>query len=185
LIYQLTSGGQSFVWIRSLEDFTEQSGASCSYPLGTGSYCGPTAGYANQSLPSSTYYGTAGIGFSGLTGFNALVGNPTPVESYSTVGAYLETLGFENMSNKILISDSLVFLTDVNLYTYLDTMSVVPFISTSDGTYANTGGTVRALYSELEDFEHLMGGSPYSVNYEGSCDYGKATLIKYTGETII
>lgn len=178
LIYQLSSGGQSFVWIRSLEDFTEQSGAGCTYPLETGNYCGPAAGYPNQTLSYSIYYGTSGFELSGLTGFNALVDDATPIESYATIGDYLQTLGFENMSNKILISDSLVLLTDVSPNSYFDTMHVVPFINTSDGTYTNTGGTVRALYSEVNDFKHLMGGSPYSINYEGSCVGGSGGIYK-------
>lgn len=181
LLFQKNLNGENVVWVRSLEDYTDQSGANCNYPLNLSNLCGPTAGKFGSTLSYTTYYGTQNFIYPSLNELNGLV-NPTPTTN-GTVGNYLDSLGFENMNvnpPKVLIADTLVLLTNYGELPqyYIDTMSVIPYISPSNPTFTTTTheGTTstRAIYSEFYDFVTIsmlytgyeyLGTSPCAPNY--------------------
>lgn len=159
LLFQKNTNGDFLVWVRSLEDYTQQSGANCDYPLNLNNLCGPTAGKFASTLSYTTYYGTQNFIYPSLFQLNSLV-NPTPTTT-GTVGYFLDSLGFENMNvtpPKVLIADTLVFLTNYGneFQWYIDTMTVIPYISPGYPTFKTTthqGVTsTRAIYSEFYDF---------------------------------
>ncbi len=177
LLYQKNTSGENFVWVRSLEDYTAQSGASCNYPLNVNNLCGPTAGKFGSTLSYTTYYGTQSFIYPPYYVLNGLV-NPTPNTS-ETVGHYLDSLGFENMDvspPKVLIADTLVKLTSTghDFNYYIDTMTVIPYISPGypPFTVEDSHGSVykRAIYSELYDFIGYSSGA-----------HATAVAMHYTG----
>lgn len=179
LLYQKGLNGENMVWVRSLEDYTSQSGASCNYPLNITNVCGPTAGKFGSTLSYTTYYGTENFTNPGFTELNGLV-NPTPSTS-GTIGNYLDSLGFENMNvnpPKVLIADTLVKLvsTGHDFNYYIDTMSVIPYISPGYPVFTveDSHGSVykRAIYSELYDF---IGYSSVATN----------VAMRYTGYEVL
>ena len=160
LLFQKNTYGDIFVWVRSLEDFTEQSGSNCNYPLNINNLCGPTIGKFGSTSSTTTYYGTQNFKYpTSYYQLNSLV-NPTPTTN-GTIGNYLDSLGFENMNvnpPKVLIADTLIYLRSVghDFNYYIDTMSVIPYISPGYPlfTVKDSHGNVyqRAIYSELYDF---------------------------------
>lgn len=179
LLYQKGLNGENIVWVRSLEDYTSQSGAACNYPLNITNVCGPTSGKFGSTLSHTTYYGTQNFTFPGYFELNGLV-NPTPTSS-GTIGNYLDSLGFENMNvnpPKILIADTLVKLTSTghDFNYYIDTMSVIPYISPGYPVFTveDSHGSVykRAIYSELYDF---IGYSSVAQN----------VAMRYTGYEVL
>lgn len=175
LLYQKGLNGENIVWVRSLEDYTAQSGTACNYPLNATNLCGPTAGKFGSTLSYTTYYGTQNFTNPGFTELNGLV-NPTPTTS-GTIGNYLDSLGFENMNvspPKVLIADTLVKLTSTghDFNYYIDTMSVIPYISPGYPVFTveDSHGSVykRAIYSELYDF----------IGYSSVAQY---VAMRYTG----
>ncbi len=160
LLYQKNTSGQELVWVKSLEDYTIQSGANCNYPLtsvsvaqGVDPTCGPTAGIVGSAFSFTTYHGTQNFQKPRLQYLNGLV-DPLPDIGSSPIYTYLESLGFESMNNKILIADTLVFIksTVSNGWYFIDTMHVVPFIFNALKEYTNHDGNKRAIYSTTSDF---------------------------------
>lgn len=181
LIFQLTSNG-GIAWVRSLENFTQQSGADCTYPLTNTNLCGPTAGLYNQPLSFTTYYGTSGIHFADLTLLQSnLLGSASTVESFSTIGDYMESVGFQNMSNKILIADTLISLNpDAHNgnNNFVDTMHIVPFIDTDLGYFVDCDGNKKLMYASEPDFCKAMGNPGLKV--EDDCDHANGYLYTIT-----
>ncbi len=177
LIYQKNVNGENVVWVRSLEDYTAQSGANCNYPLNINNFCGPTFGKHGSTLSATTYYGTQNFTFPSLIELNGLV-DPTPTTS-GTVGYFLDSVGFENMNvspPKVLIADTLVKLvsTGNDFNYYIDTMSVIPYISPGypPFTVENSHNSVykRAIYSQLYDFigyNQGSGATAVAMYYKG------------------
>lgn len=181
LLFQKNLNGENVVWVRSLEDYTDQSGANCTYPLSLSNLCGPTAGKFGSTLTYTTYYGTQNFIYPSLNELNGLV-NPTPTTT-GTIGYFLDSLGFENMNvnpPKILIADTIVLLSNYGELPqyYIDTMSVIPYISPSNPTFKTTTNqgvtSTRAIYSEFYDFVTIamlyagyeyLGSSPCAQNY--------------------
>ncbi|MEO8209601.1 MAG: hypothetical protein ABI840_03485 [bacterium] len=179
LLYQKTTNGGNLAWVKSLEDFTAQSGANCNYPLGFDNYCGPTAGKPGQAITFNTYYGTQNFEYANYNELNGLVTPVTPIGN-NIIGDYLGTIGFENLNFKILIADTLLKIEDSNISDYYDTMTVVPFINGLANTYTNTSGQVKAIYSVASDFLRLMGGSPNGIYISSPCEQvGNATYYIY------
>ncbi len=177
LLFQKNTNGDIFVWVRSLEDYTEQAGANCNYPLNLNNLCGPTAGKFGNTLSYTTYYGTSNFINPSYYQLNSLV-NPTPTTS-GTVGYFLDSLGFENMNvnpPKVLIADTLVMLTNYGELPqyYIDTMTVIPYISPGYPTFKTEAhnGTIstRAIYSEFYDFigyNQASGATAVAMHYTG------------------
>ena len=175
LLYQKNISGNNLVWVRSLEDYTAQSGTSCTYPLSVDNLCGPAAGKFGSTLSYTTYGGTQNFTNTPYYALNGLV-NPTP-NITGTIGNYLDSLGFENMNlnpPKILIADTLVKLTSTghDFNYYIDTMSVIPYISPGYGLFnvEDSHGSVykRAIYSELYDYIGYSSSAPdVSMRYTG------------------
>ena len=190
LLFQTNLNGENVVWVRSLEDYTDQSGANCNYPLNINNLCGPTAGKFSSTLSYTTYYGTKNFVYPGFNELNGLV-NPTPTTS-GTVGYFLDSLGFENMNvnpPKILIADTLIKLTSTgnDFAYYIDTMTVIPYISpgypvfTQENYYGDV--TKRAIYSELYDFigYNKTNAPDVSMYYTGYNVISNAPCSQYSG----
>ncbi len=115
----------SYLWVKSLEDFTVAAGGNCTEPLTSATPCGITAGFYNDgSLQSVNYRGYSGWQKAG----SALLVNLLAGWKSGTAGTYLEqNLGFENMENKIIIStnEEEITLNEVDGYQY-----VIPFFDT-------------------------------------------------------
>jgi hypothetical protein len=174
-IYQKTSSGESIVYARSLEDYTLKSGANCNYPLNSSNICGPTTGLYNQSLSSTTYDGTQNFHFISVDIMrNELLNDISAIENFSTIGDYLESLGFYNMKGKVLITDTLVKID----HQKLDTMYVVPFTFTDMTVFKDCGGNKHTVYYTNDDFCTVI-GTP-DRHSEGSCGGGYGTIYKYT-----
>jgi hypothetical protein len=94
------------LWVKSLEDFTLAAGDACPDPLTSNHPCGVTSGLWNQGqYPAVTYRGYTDWSTSNAGNMNILLSGWTS----GTPGNYLEnTLGFENMQNKILLTKSSV-----------------------------------------------------------------------------
>ncbi len=192
LLYQKNLNGESVVWVRSLEDYTTQSGANCNYPLNINNLCGPTMGKSGSTFSSITYYGTQNFTIPGLNELNGLV-DPTPaISSGNTVGYFLDSVGFENMNvnpPKVLIADTLIKLisTGNDFAYYIDTMSVIPYISpgypvfTQENYYGDI--TKRAIYSELYDFigYNKTNAPDVSMYYTGYTVISNAPCSQYSG----
>jgi len=191
LLFQKNTYGDIFVWVRSLEDYTEQSGTNCNYPLNVNNLCGPTAGKSGSpALSYNTYYGTQKFIYPSLYQLNSLV-NPSPSTS-GTIGNYLDSLGFENMNvnpPKILIADTLIQLrsTGNDFAYYIDTMTVIPYISpgypvfTQENYYGDVNK--RAIYSELYDFigYNKTNAPDVSMYYTGYTVISSAPCSQYSG----
>lgn len=168
-IYQKTPEGQDLVWVRSLEDFTAQSGANCnlSTPLSMQYHdynvCGPTVGLKGSTLSVTSYRGTQGFHFPAYQQFLSLV-----------EGNNLGNTGFENMEYKILIGDTLVVIgsTDIpsNAQDMFDTISVVPFVM-NNHLYSTTFDFSGSSYGILSSIGYTLYGScAYSININGTVD---------------
>jgi len=85
----------------SLEDFTTAAGDNCTYPLTSANPCGKTAGYYNsRNFRDVVYKGYTNWYNSGTGILKDLLKD----WKSGTAGDYLESLGFKNMSNKVILS---------------------------------------------------------------------------------
>ncbi|MEO8209599.1 MAG: hypothetical protein ABI840_03475 [bacterium] len=190
LLFQKNLNGENIVWVRSLEDYTEQSKANCNFPVNINNLCGPTVGKSGSTLSYTTYYGTQNFIIPSLNELNGLV-NPTPTTN-GTVGKFLDSVGFENMNvnpPKVLIADTLIKLTSTgnDFSYYIDTMTVIPYISpgypvfTQENYYGDV--TKRAIYSELYDFigYNKTNAPDVSMYYTGYTVISNAPCSQYSG----
>ena len=173
LLIQFSYGGASYtnnytilqninnnpvVWVRSLEDFTSQSGYNCPDTL-TNSLsqdvrkqpCGPTMGCVISVLGDTVYRGTSGFSYATGNDLNNLL-DPASSGSFSSNGAYLESIGFINMSDKtVMAQDVFQFQyenSQKNLYS-------VPFFLTDQKTFT-VGGAQYAGYFNATAIRTLM-----------------------------
>jgi hypothetical protein len=120
LVEQFTTGGAPYtnddflmathddgtprLWVKSLENFTQAYGSICTYPLTSGSPCGITAGFHDNNLDlTHIYRGYQAFAYTGYPHFQQLL--LFNGWNSGTAGQFLETArGFENMTNKIIIT---------------------------------------------------------------------------------
>ncbi len=179
LIFQQSSNG-GIAWVRSLEDFTQQAGSNCNFPLTNDNLCGPTVGLYNQQLSFTTYYGTQNFQFAGNSELSLLVSDVSAIAPFpGPNGAYLDSMGFENMSNKILIADTLLKLNadDSHEYdNYMDTMHIVPFIDTEGGVFTDCDHNQSAIFNDEPHFCYALGY--VDATYVDDCAYPNYSYYK-------
>lgn len=129
-----SSNENSNIFVRSLEDFTSclnssncEAGYNCSSPLTNAQPCGPTAGYYYTTLPEQNVYrGTASFEFANLSQLGVML-DATAASSYATIGEYLESVGFQNMTNKTVMASQYVSIA-LNYSCY--NLNFIPFFNT-------------------------------------------------------
>ena len=134
------SNSNPYLWPKSLENFTTAAGDNCTDPLTSANPCGITADFYNgHSMGKVVFKGYSGWETAGTTLLTYLLAG----WSSGTAGNYLEnTLGFQNMENKIFISSNTV---TVSLNESGSNQIFVPFFDTqwAYNTLPNGGGPAR------------------------------------------
>lgn len=104
------------IYTKSLEDFTNQATANgnslsdCATPLSSSSPCGFTVGAYNLNFPNSNKIDYAGYSFwndpsgSNLKALLSTYNNETSGITSGTLGAWMNSVGFKNAENKIVLT---------------------------------------------------------------------------------
>ncbi|MCB0723789.1 MAG: hypothetical protein KDC73_03745 [Ignavibacteriae bacterium] len=156
------------VWVRSLEDFTQQAGYNCPDPqinpphITSPQPCGPTAGNANSVLRDTVYRGTSGFSFANGQELYNLIDAASSL-SFNTNGDYLESKGFKNMSEKTIISAN-PGNTVVISQSYQN-LQVTPFFLTDQKAFLYNGENISVYYTG-NAFSYLFPSTVYSY---GTC----------------
>ena len=166
-----------FIWPRSIELYNKGTGANCPDPyIWDGSdatnKCGPLMSHYAAGLGSNHFNNTTGWYASTLDDLQHLV-NVDSAKSFSSIGAYLESKGFENMvgTQKIIqVRDPVKVALD-GASSYID---VIPFMFVDWPVIKNDDKKYRAVFSGNHDFTFLcnpkvvnasVGGSTYGTTY--------------------
>ncbi len=96
------NGADSTLWVGSLEDFTQSAGDSCSSPLTSADPCGLTVGNRNTGKTpfSVNYQDYDGWRPASSDELGELIG----ARGSKTPAAYLEAIGFQNATGKLVIT---------------------------------------------------------------------------------
>ena len=182
-LFQQVSDNRGIAWVRSLELFTVLTlppSGECFYPLTNYNLCGPTAGHYDHRLTNTMYHGTQKIEFAYLEDMrDYLLHDISEIEKHSTVGDYLNSIGFSDMSDKIMIPGEIVKLGGEAIPdrdNYLDSMHVVPFIDTDKGIFTDCDHHKKAMYSDASDFCSIAG---IHFSYYDYCGLELAYKIDY------
>lgn len=149
---------EPILWATSIENFNEDAGVNCGDPMVMGdSKCGPTYGNYNMPLSHTTYNNLSGWEFAGTDDLKKLI-NPNSASSFTSIGLYLESVGFKNMaytSRVVQANDTVsVVLLDCNT-----SLTVIPFFFTDWPVIQhgeNHGGNKFAVFENDDDFNVLM-----------------------------
>lgn len=155
------------VWVKSLEAFTTEAGYNCTSPLTNSNPCGPASGYFYTKLTDSSYWNTtASFRFATGSELRNLI-NVSQVGSM-TNGAYLESQGFMNMSNKTIMASDSVRVYPA--YTGYDgsLQTIVPFFNT-DVTPLNNGHSIESVMYTQNDFQGILLHATHESNRDGNC----------------
>ena len=185
LILQLTSGGAPYsdenfileyqaagpiLWPLSLENFTIAAGDNCADPLTSVNPCGITANAYNvNNMSSVTYKGYSGWLPASSAEMTALLTGWTS----GRAGSFLQTKrGFENMTNKVIVSSS---STTISLANSGSNQSVVIFIDTETQKSQLSG----VLFDNSAAFNSIL--QIIMANQNGNCPL-PMNVYMYTGK---
>lgn len=152
---------EPILWATSIEDFNDDAGVNCGDPMLMGdSKCGPTYGNYDMTLTNTTYNTLSGWEFAGKDDLKNLI-NPDLAYPFSSIGAYLESVGFKNMTNtsRVVQANETV---SVILIDAFDPLVVIPFFFTDwpviQHGETNSGGPGRkfAVFETDNDFTILL-----------------------------
>ena len=170
-----------FIWPRSIELYNKGVGANCPDPyIWNGSdatkKCGPLMSHYAAGLGSNHFNNTTGWYASTLDDLQHLV-NVDSAKSFSSIGAYLESHGFENMvgTQKIIqVRDPV----SVQLQYTIAEIEVIPFMFVDWPIIKNPDGKHRAVFSGNWDFTFLCRGK-YATGSIGGTPYGQVYDFKF------
>jgi len=159
------------LWVKSLEEFTVANGDNCPDLLTSDKPCGVLASLYTAAPPLSvTYRGYKFWEWEGLNGWTELLSGWVS----GTPGDYLEdSLGFQNMKNKIFIDQSTVSIMLIHSHKNID---VVPFFDTDIDKYA--GGGDYQPFQDSDGFNYVVHSE--KVNSEHGCSGSGGYRWKYS-----
>ena len=153
LLYQVNSSNEPVVWVRSMQDFTTQSGSNCTYPLSMYNLCGSLVGVANSTLNFTKYRGTQGFQFAEITELSLLV-NEYNTNSFANVSDYLKSVGFKDTDTGLIFIPAGLIKFDGG---FAGDVYAIPFI---DASMKNHG------YFSSNNFNGIL---PYSLHGDSPC----------------
>ncbi len=159
------------LWVKSLEEFTVANGDNCPDLLTSDNPCGVLASLYTAAPPLSvTYRGYMFWEWEGLNSWTELLSGWVS----GTPGDYLEdSLGFQNMKNKIFIDQSTVSIMLIHSHKNID---VVPFFDTDIDKYA--GGGDYQPFQDSDGFNYVVHSE--KVNSEHGCSGSGGYRWKYS-----